>query len=111
MLELFGVLQMETWVYWKHMWVKSVQKICNPSALVHLLLWEELQSKSSEVFCWMTYDFLPFTRSVVGPSLGGFLGDTETYFPGIVKKYPWIRDVYKNIDSFLMNRDLSSFPD
>ena len=31
--------------------------------------------------------------SVVGPSLGGFLGDAETYFPSIVKAYPWIRDV------------------
>ena len=27
----------------------------------------------------------------MGPSLGGFLGDPETYFPGLVKKFAWIR--------------------
>ncbi|KAK8823142.1 hypothetical protein WA538_002291 [Blastocystis sp. DL] len=29
--------------------------------------------------------------NVVGPSLGGFLGDPETYFPGLVKEFAWIR--------------------
>ena len=32
--------------------------------------------------------------SVVGPSLGGFLGDAETYFPSLVRSYPWIRNVH-----------------
>lgn len=27
----------------------------------------------------------------MGPSLGGFLGDPETYFPGLVKEFAWIR--------------------
>ena len=30
--------------------------------------------------------------SVVGPSLGGFLGDAESYFPSLIQKSPWIRD-------------------
>ncbi|KNB45334.1 protein zinc induced facilitator-like protein [Blastocystis sp. subtype 4] len=30
--------------------------------------------------------------NVVGPSLGGFLGDAETYFPSLVRSYPWIRN-------------------
>ena len=34
-----------------------------------------------------------FSSSVVGPSLGGFLGDPETYFPGLVKSFPKLREV------------------
>ncbi|KAK8827551.1 hypothetical protein WA577_007098 [Blastocystis sp. JDR] len=39
--------------------------------------------------------------NVVGPSLGGFLGDPETYFPGLVKSYPWIRNYPLFLPGFL----------
>ena len=29
---------------------------------------------------------------MVGPSLGGFLGDAESYFPSLIQRFPWIRE-------------------
>lgn len=46
--------------------------------------------------------------SVVGPSLGGFLGDAETYFPSIVKAYPWIRDVRELFERMIDTMVVSS---
>lgn len=49
-----------------------------------------------------------FICSAVGPSLGGFLGDVETYFPGLVKTFPKLREVFLNFISYCSC--LYSFP-